>query len=81
MAHFDVTEFSWLTFETRWWIPGDEEKCSHWMHFTEWWLTLSHFQGGDAQRPQITSIIVRGFWVLIAGNHFRGHPNQTIFHL
>lgn len=44
------------------------------MQIAERGLWLSHLQSGDAQRPQIGAIVVRGVGILVAGNDLGGHP-------
>lgn len=62
----------WL--QSRWRISGNEEQSSHWVEITQRRLGLSHFKSCDPQRPQVTSVVICGIWVLITRDHFRCHP-------
>lgn len=63
-----------LRLEPRWWITWDQEQCSHRMKVAKWRLRLGHFQGGDTERPQVTSVVVGRVGILVAGNYLRCHP-------
>lgn len=63
-----------LRLETRRRITWDEEESPHGMHVAQRRLGLGHLEGRDTQTPQIASVVVRGFGIVLASNHFRRHP-------
>jgi hypothetical protein len=55
-------------------IPGNKEERAHGVHVAKGRLSLGHLDGGDAEAPEVAPVVVRGVWVLVAGDHLGGHP-------
>lgn len=36
--------------------------------------SFCHLDGRDATRPEVTSVVISGIWILVAGDDLRSHP-------
>lgn len=55
-------------------IAWDKEERPHGMHVAKRRLGLRHFQGSDAQAPQIRTVVVGCLGIVFASDHLRRHP-------